>query len=1143
MTLRILHWLAAALAGLWFAGSLYAQPPPRIGTALHNRADSTPPTATLALSRSERDWLRQHPIIRVAFDGHFPPYSYLDEEGHVVGLAVDVFALLERKLGVRFDIAPQTVWKELFAAAQRREVDVVATMGHRPEREAWFVFTRPYIFKALVILTRADDSAVRSADDLAGRPVALVRGYQYTGELLQQHPAIRPVWVDTMHDGLLAVATGKVDAAVSFLGAAHYLRARYQISNLKVAAVLERDRYSESIGVRNDWPTLALLLDRALADIDEAEMLALQQKWLGPSAGRTHPLISPELRWTLMLLLAGALLLTGGILAWNRQLRAQVRRHTRELEEQVHELERARHELAESEQRFRAIFNSTNDALFIHDIGTGAIVDVNQTMCDMWGVTRQEALRSNLEDLSAGTPPYTLKEALMWLDRAMANGPQLFEWQAKRKNGELFWVEVNMRRAYIGANERIVVSVRDITDRKQAEELYTQILSRVSDAFVALDRGWHYTYLNKQAAELFGREPEDLVGKHIWTEFPEGLGQPFHQHYERAMRDQIPVFFEEYFAPWDRWFENRVYPSQGGLTIFFHEITARKKAEEALRASEARFREVLERVQLIAVLLDTNGKVSFCNDFLLKLTGMTREEVLGSDWFDLVIPDSHPEVKELFLQGLKNGEIEPYFENPIRAADQTQKYIFWNNTILRDTAGQIIGTASIGEDITERRQAQQQAEEAARDLRRLNRLISICASTLDLEELLEKILDETTEMTGLEGGTICFVEDDQTLHLACHRNASHETVQDLSTHVVRVGECLCGNCALKGEPLILGNRRQVLAYASREALRNETITYHAAFPLNSGQRCVGVLCLFTRRDFKPDERSMRLIESIAPQIGTAMDNARLHGQTRQQAALLEKRVAERTTELQQANERLKELDRLKSMFIASMSHELRTPLNSIIGFSSILLNEWTGPLNDEQKENLDAVLRAGRHLLELVNDIIDLSKIEAGLLEIMPSSFDLVELLEEVRQTFAREAGQKGLKLAITSDRISLMTDRRRLLQVLANLVSNAVKYTETGEVSVRAELDHDHNSLTIEVQDTGIGISEAQLKELFQPFRRLESHLSPDVPGTGLGLYLTRKLVREVFQGDILVSSQPGQGSLFSVRMPAPLILAGEQT
>lgn len=246
---------------------------------------------------------------------------------------------------------------------------------------------------------------------------------------------------------------------------------------------------------------------------------------------------------------------------------------------------------------------------------------------------------------------------------------------------------------------------------------------------------------------------------------------------------------------------------------------------------------------------------------------------------------------------------------------------------------------------------------------------------------------------------------------------------------------------------------------------------------------------------------------------------------------LEQRVAVRTRELSEANARLKELDHLKSLFIASMSHELRTPLNSVIGFSSILLNEWMGPLNPDQKENLDTILRSGKHLLALINDVIDVSAIEAGKVETIVEDFDAYDVITEAVKGVEKDLREKRLELEIDAVHAQLRTDRRRLLQCVINLVSNAVKFTEKGSLWVHAALTGDF--IEISVADTGVGIQEEDLPKLFTPFVRLESPLRSKVAGTGLGLYLTRKLVTEVLRGTIVCSSRYGEGSTFTLRMP----------
>ncbi|MBN2706459.1 MAG: PAS domain S-box protein [Deltaproteobacteria bacterium] len=255
---------------------------------------------------------------------------------------------------------------------------------------------------------------------------------------------------------------------------------------------------------------------------------------------------------------------------------------------------------------------------------------------------------------------------------------------------------------------------------------------------------------------------------------------------------------------------------------------------------------------------------------------------------------------------------------------------------------------------------------------------------------------------------------------------------------------------------------------------------------------------------------------------------------------LEQRVSQRTAELAAANTKLLELDRLKSMFIASMSHELRTPLNSIIGFSSIMLNEWSGPVNAEQKENLQTVLRSGRHLLSLINDVIDVSKIETGKIEAIIEDFDVYGLVEEAVESLRKDIEKKGLELVVRTPHLTLHADRRRLLQCLLNLLSNAVKFTWKGSIAIQVQASEDGSTLTIAVEDTGIGIAEEDLERLCSPFTRFHQAGEAVVPGTGLGLYLTQKLVQDILKGEMLAKSTFGVGSRFTLRLP--LSVQGEK-
>ncbi len=247
---------------------------------------------------------------------------------------------------------------------------------------------------------------------------------------------------------------------------------------------------------------------------------------------------------------------------------------------------------------------------------------------------------------------------------------------------------------------------------------------------------------------------------------------------------------------------------------------------------------------------------------------------------------------------------------------------------------------------------------------------------------------------------------------------------------------------------------------------------------------------------------------------------------------MEQRIRQRTAELSAAMERAQAADRVKSAFLATMSHELRTPLNSIIGFTGILLQGLAGPLNDEQRKQLSMVQASSRHLLALINDVLDISKIEAGELTLSVTSFDLRPSIEKVVRMVAPLADKKGLSITLDlADGVgTVLADERRLEQVVLNLLNNAVKFTEKGglRVACRGEAD----DWVISVADTGIGIDPQAIEEIFRPFHQLDKGTTRSYEGTGLGLSISRRLV-EMMGGSIEVQSHPGKGSTFTVRLP----------
>ncbi|NLI09830.1 MAG: hypothetical protein GX447_03620 [Elusimicrobia bacterium] len=247
---------------------------------------------------------------------------------------------------------------------------------------------------------------------------------------------------------------------------------------------------------------------------------------------------------------------------------------------------------------------------------------------------------------------------------------------------------------------------------------------------------------------------------------------------------------------------------------------------------------------------------------------------------------------------------------------------------------------------------------------------------------------------------------------------------------------------------------------------------------------------------------------------------------------LEVKVKERTEDLEKALKRAEEADKLKSAFLAVMSHELRTPLNSIIGFTGLMLKELPGPLNEEQKKQLFMVKESSSHLLSLINDVLDISKIEADQIEIFEEEADLREILEKTSLLIEPLASKKNLKIEkkFSSLPNPVFTDKRRLEQILINLLNNSVKFSEKGKIEYEAGFDG--KELIFKIKDNGIGIKEEDIIKLFKPFSQIENGSDRNHEGTGLGLAISYKLAK-ILGGNLKAESVYGKGSVFTLALP----------
>lgn len=326
-------------------------------------------------------------------------------------------------------------------------------------------------------------------------------------------------------------------------------------------------------------------------------------------------------------------------------------------------------------------------------------------------------------------------------------------------------------------------------------------------------------------------------------------------------------------------------------------------------------------------------------------------------------------------------------------------------------------------------------------------------------------------------------------------------------------------CLLKEQ---IDEREDAQARQRRQAAGCGALLVAPIYRRNQALGAITVINGRDKRDFT--QRDVDLLMAIAQQTAIALDNTQLY-QT----------LAERAQELHKLNNQLAQAARLKDEFLASMSHELRTPLNAVLGLSEAMREQIYGPLNERQLLTLDYVMESGRHLLALINDILDVAKIEAGKLALDRAPVAVVALCQACLATIHSDAKKKHLKVHSTYDpAVTLITaDERHLKQILVNLLSNAVKFTpDEGSIGLEVRGNPEQQRVHFTVWDTGIGIAEADLDRLFKPFVQLDGRLSRQYAGSGLGLTLVYRMA-EMHGGAVTVQSQPGQGSRFTVTLP----------
>lgn len=559
------------------------------------------------------------------------------------------------------------------------------------------------------------------------------------------------------------------------------------------------------------------------------------------------------------------------------------------------------------------------------------------------------------------------------------------------------------------------------------------------------------------------------------------------------------------------------------------------KAEQALAEQLERLRLIAENIREILYLSDVEvNEVQYISPSYETVWGRSREDLYKDpwDWLNGLLPSDRERVKKSYLEHVWDGPFDEEYR--ILRPDGSIRWIHDIGLPIRDEKGEIYRIVGVAEDITDHKLTEESLRHYSEEILSLynaSNALNKSLTLVNLQEVYENICKIAFVIFKFRMVWITLVDEKKrevkTLTYCGHeegfvseaRFSWDEALQELCPMELAVREKAARNVNdIENDPCCIPWREMAISRGYRSVLAAPVLVREDGKSV--------MMALFSDELYFFSTERIGLIQAFANQAGVVLQNIEL-------VETLEERVRLRTSQLEMARVEAEAASRAKSEFLANMSHELRTPMNSIIGFTEVIRDGMAGPVSDEQREFLKDVHDSAVHLLGLINDVLDLSRIEAGTLELEMGGFPLRVLLQEVMGMMKEKAAKQGVELSLDApdDIGELVADEKKIRQALVNLLGNAIKFTlEGGNAGIAAS--RLEKEIQVTVWDTGIGIAEKDMEKLFQPFQQIETTLARKFEGTGLGLFLTKSLV-DMHGGRIWAESEVGKGSRFTFSIP----------
>ncbi len=779
--------------------------------------------------------------------------------------------------------------------------------------------------------------------------------------------------------------------------------------------------------------------------------------------------------------------------------------------------------LRASEERYRLISEHTSDVIWSLDVETRRFRYMSPSIKKLMGYSVAEAMALSLDKIfPKATLDLISRELAARMDsfrKAPVDEQRTIELEQIRKDGSTVPVEISASFAIDESGRVQLVGIsRDISDRKQAEKALkamerrnAALIANAPDGIAVTGADGIISFMSPTALQIFGRTAEEMLGTTVADLVHPADREARADTVRRALEHPESTFSCEYrFKHADgswHWLAGSYKnlsadESVGGIVINFRDITSEKQASELLRKSQARLELAQSTVKMgsweLAIEPDQE---SYWSAEMFQL--FDREPALGTPTFEEYLEYVHPDDRRQVRDHFKRSSVDPAptaFD--FRGVGQGDDARYFQATLrpLKGLDGRVVSITGTVQDVSE--------------IRKTERLLR------ESNERFSELADNIEE--------VFWIYDFNLLKMV-YVSPAYEKVWGRTCE------------SLYRDPLdslngILPEDQHIL----RDVMVKDTSNYTSDVQYRILRSDGAIRWIWDRSFPILDEKG-----AVVRRAGIETDITDLKNTQTELEALnreLEARVEQRTADVRESRDKLSEANvalerasRMKDEFLASMSHELRTPLTGILGLSEALQLETFGTLTERQGKVVREIEASGRHLLDLINDILDLSKIEAGKLELALETCRVAEICQASLSLVKGMAQQKRLNLGFSMNlpEIAVRADARRLKQMLVNLLSNAVKFTpEGGSIGMDVAADYGEKVVRFTVWDKGIGIEAENLGKLFKPFVQLDSGLARQYSGTGLGLSLVKRMA-ELHGGGIQVESVPGEGSRFTIVLP----------